>query len=99
MAPNIPENPDHRRRHSFGEDELPYLQEKKQGIFIDDDDDDDAAGSIDSEVLGHGKSYLANLNGPVKAYRKNRRKGILGWFKLKKPDHLSGLSPHTNHEN
>lgn len=22
LAPNIPENPDHRRRHSFGEDEV-----------------------------------------------------------------------------
>ncbi|KAI3761088.1 hypothetical protein L1987_51495 [Smallanthus sonchifolius] len=94
MAPNIPENPDHRRRHSFGEDELAYLPEKKRGIFIDDDD----AGSIDSEVLGHGKSDLANLDELVKDYRKNRRKGMLGWFKLKKPDHLSGLSPHTDHE-
>ncbi|KAK1422173.1 hypothetical protein QVD17_25110 [Tagetes erecta] len=96
MAPNIPENPNHRRRHSFGEDELVYLPEKKRGIFIDDDDDD--VGSIDSEALGQGKSDLANLDELVKDYRKNRRKGMLGWFKLKKPDHLSGLSPHIDHE-
>ncbi|KAF5780429.1 putative plus-end-directed kinesin ATPase transcription factor bZIP family [Helianthus annuus] len=93
MASNIPENPDHRRRHSFGEDELVYLPEKKRGIFIDDD-----AGSIDSEVLENGKSDVANLDELVKDFRKNRRKGMLGWFKLKKPDHVSGLSPHTDHE-
>lgn len=60
--------------------QLVHLPEKKRGIFIDDDDD---AGSIDSEALGQGKSDLANLDELVKDYRKNRRKGMLGWFKLK----------------
>ncbi|KAL8257158.1 hypothetical protein R6Q59_029199 [Mikania micrantha] len=95
MASNLPENPDYRRRHSFGEDELVYLPEKKRGIFIDDDDDDK---SIDSVVLRQEKSDFENLDELVKDYRKNRRKGMLGWFKLKKPDHLSGLSLHTDHE-
>ncbi|XP_052626553.1 kinesin-like protein KIN-7E, chloroplastic isoform X2 [Lactuca sativa] len=90
MAPNLPGNSDHRRRHSFGEDELVYLPEKKRGIFIDDD-----AGSIDSEFSGQGKADLDEL---VKDYRKNRRRGMLGWFKLKKPDHLAGLSPYTDLE-
>lgn len=93
MPPNIPGNPDHRRRHSFGEDELVYLPEKKRGIFIDDD-----AGSIDSELSGHGRADLTNFDELVKDYRKNRRRGMLGWFKLKKPDHSAGLSPHTDHE-
>ncbi|KAL8217753.1 hypothetical protein R6Q57_021126 [Mikania cordata] len=94
MASNLPENPDYRRRHSFGEDELVYLPEKKRGIFIDDDDDK----SIDSVVLRQEKSDFENLDELVKDYRKNRRKGMLGWFKLKKLDYLSGLSLHTDHE-
>lgn len=90
IPPNISGNSDHRRRHSFGEDELVYLPEKKRGMFIDDD-----AGSMDSEFSGNGR---ANLDELVKDYRKNRRRGMLGWFKLKKPEHLAGLSPRTENE-
>ncbi|KAI3499699.1 hypothetical protein L1887_35504 [Cichorium endivia] len=90
IPPNISGNSDHRRRHSFGEDELVYLPEKKRGMFIDDD-----SGSMDSEFSGNGRADLDEL---VKDYRKNRRRGMLGWFKLKKPEHLAGLSPHTENE-
>ncbi|PWA96635.1 P-loop containing nucleoside triphosphate hydrolases superfamily protein [Artemisia annua] len=93
MAPNVLGNPDHRRRHSFGEDELVHLPDKKRGIFLDDD-----SGSIDSEFSGQGKSDMTNLDELVNDYRKNRRKGMLGWFKLKKPDHLAGLSSHADNE-
>ncbi|KAL4583077.1 hypothetical protein LXL04_007641 [Taraxacum kok-saghyz] len=81
MPPNVSGNSDHRRRHSFGEDELVYLPEKKRGMFLD---DDSGTGSIDSE----GKADLDEL---VKDYRKNRRRGMLGWFKLKKPEHIADL--------
>nr|XP_043614469.1 kinesin-like protein KIN-7E, chloroplastic [Erigeron canadensis] len=93
MGQNIPGNPDHRRRHSFGEDELIHLPDKKRGIFIDDD-----SRSIDSEFSGVGKSDVANLDELVKDYRKNRKKGMLGWFKLKKPDYLADLSPRIDLE-
>lgn len=58
--------------------QLVYLPEKKRGIFIDDD-----AGSINSEFSGHGRDDLTNFDELVKDYRKNRRRGMLGWFKLK----------------
>ncbi|XP_071731361.1 kinesin-like protein KIN-7E, chloroplastic [Rutidosis leptorrhynchoides] len=93
MTPNIPGNLDHRRRHSFGEDELVHLPDKKRGMFLDYD-----SGSVDSEFSGQGSSDPANLDELVKDYRKNRKKGMLGWFKLKKPDHLTGLSLHNDQE-
>ena len=58
--------------------QLVHLPDKKRGIFLDDD-----SGSIDSEFSGQGKSDMTNLDELVNDYRKNRRKGMLGWFKLK----------------
>ncbi|KAL7246234.1 hypothetical protein ACSBR2_001374 [Camellia fascicularis] len=88
MPSNIPEKAGHIRRHSFGEDELAYLPDRKREYMIDDD-----AGSHVSEISADGGSDVANLDDLVKDYRRNRRRGMLGWFKLKKPENLIGLSP------
>ncbi|XAR62822.1 Plus-end-directed kinesin ATPase [Bertholletia excelsa] len=84
----VPEKAGHRRRHSFGEDELAYLPERKREYIIDDD-----TGSHDSEISSDRRSDGMNLDELVKDYKNNRRRGMLGWFKLKKPEGVVGLSP------
>jgi centromeric protein E len=82
MPPNITEKLAHRRRHSFGEDELAYLPERKKDENIIEDD----VGSVDSDFSSDRRSEVTNLDEVVKDYRRNKRHGMLGWFKLKKPD-------------
>ncbi|XP_052201569.1 kinesin-like protein KIN-7C, mitochondrial [Diospyros lotus] len=83
----VPGKAGHRRRHSFGEDELAYLPDRKREYMIDDD-----AGSYDYEISADGRSDGTNLDELVKDYKRNRRRGMLGWFKLKRPENLVGLS-------
>ncbi|XP_040364017.1 kinesin-like protein KIN-7C, mitochondrial isoform X1 [Rosa chinensis] len=85
--------PSNRRRHSFGEDELAYLPDKKREYVIDDD-----ALSHASELSVEGRDDITNLDELVKDYKRNRRRGMLGWFKLKKPENLMGLSPSADSE-
>ncbi|KAF3447005.1 hypothetical protein FNV43_RR12185 [Rhamnella rubrinervis] len=87
MPTSISERPSHRRRHSFGEDELAYLPDRKREYVIDDD-----AGSCASEISMEVREGT-NIEELVKDYKRNRRRGMLGWFKLKKPESLTGLSP------
>ncbi|KAJ8563617.1 hypothetical protein K7X08_032069 [Anisodus acutangulus] len=93
MQPNIHEKHGHRRRHSFGEDELAYLPDRKREYMIDED-----AGSIDSEISADGREGVMNLDELVKDFRRNRKRGMLGWFKLKKPEILIGSSPNADYE-
>ncbi|XP_050365006.1 kinesin-like protein KIN-7C, mitochondrial [Argentina anserina] len=90
---SISERPSNRRRHSFGEDELAYLPDKKREYVIDDD-----ALSYASEISVEGRDEVTNLDELVKDYKRNRRRGMLGWFKLKKPELLMGLSPSADSE-
>lgn len=83
----------HRRRHSFGEDELAYLPDRKREYIIDDD-----VGSTDSEFPGEGRFGINGLDETVKFEKKNRKRGMLGWFKMKKPEYLHGLSPTADCE-
>uniref|UniRef100_A0A0E0KQV1 Kinesin motor domain-containing protein n=1 Tax=Oryza punctata TaxID=4537 RepID=A0A0E0KQV1_ORYPU len=82
-----------RRRHSFGEDELAYLPDRKREYSIEDDD-----VSLDSEFSIEGKLDSNNPDEPLRFDRRNRRRGMLGWFKLKKSDQLSGLSTSVDSE-
>ncbi|XP_051150892.1 kinesin-like protein KIN-7C, mitochondrial [Andrographis paniculata] len=88
---NMLEEPSHRRRHSFGEDELAYLPDRKRGCVIDEDN-----GSVDSERSVDGKIDATNLDELVQDYKRNTRRGMLGWFKLRKPEAVS--SPSTDHD-
>ncbi|CAL8997106.1 unnamed protein product [Prunus brigantina] len=93
IPPSISERPSHRRRHSFGEDELAYLPDKKREYLVDDD-----AGSYASELSVEGRDEITNLDELVKDYKRNKRRGMLGWFKLKKPENVIGLSPSADSE-
>lgn len=91
MSSSIPERPGHRRRHSFGEDELAYLPDRKREYIIDDD-----AGSYVSELSADARDDITNLDELVKDYKRSRRRGMLGWFKMRKPENLVGLSPSAD---
>ncbi|KAK3013093.1 hypothetical protein RJ639_008154 [Escallonia herrerae] len=93
LPSSIMEKPSHRRRHSFAEDELAYLPDRKREYMIDDD-----TASIGSEFSADGRSDINNLDELVKDYKRNSRRGMLGWFKLKRPENLVGLSPCTDCE-
>uniref|UniRef100_A0A8R7TJG1 Kinesin motor domain-containing protein n=1 Tax=Triticum urartu TaxID=4572 RepID=A0A8R7TJG1_TRIUA len=80
-----------RRRHSFGEDELAYLPDRKREYSIEDDDI-----SLDSEFSIEAKLDSNNSDEPARFDRRNRKRGMLGWFKLKKSEQLSGLSPSAD---
>ena len=58
--------------------QLAYLPDRKREYMIDDD-----AGSYDYEISADGRSDATNLDELVKDYKRNRRRGMLSWFKLK----------------
>ncbi|KAK1361395.1 kinesin-like protein KIN-7C, mitochondrial [Heracleum sosnowskyi] len=93
LPSSVPGKLGHRRRHSFGEDELAYLPDRKRELMLEDD-----AGSISSETSAYGRSEVTDLDELMKDYRKNTKRGMLGWFKLKKPDNTSRSSPSTDCE-
>ncbi|KAJ4953387.1 hypothetical protein NE237_030219 [Protea cynaroides] len=93
ISSSIPEKASHRRRHSFGEDELAYLPDRKREYVLDDD-----TVSLDSEFSAEGRFDVSNLDDLAKDDTKHKRRGMLGWFKLRKPEHLSGLSPRADSE-
>ncbi|XP_062001196.1 kinesin-like protein KIN-7C, mitochondrial isoform X2 [Rosa rugosa] len=57
---------------------LAYLPDKKREYVIDDD-----ALSHASELSVEGRDDITNLDELVKDYKRNRRRGMLGWLKLK----------------
>lgn len=58
--------------------QLAYLPDRKRELMLDDD-----AGSISSETSAYGRSEVTDLDELMKDYRKNTKRGMLGWFKLK----------------
>ncbi|XP_072969785.1 kinesin-like protein KIN-7E, chloroplastic isoform X1 [Typha angustifolia] len=92
ISSSVSEKAGHRRRHSFGEDELVYLPDRKRDLI------DDDAGSFDSDLSAEGKLDSTNFDEPIRFDRRSRRRGMLGWFKLRKPDQFSGLSPSVDSE-
>ncbi|RDY09033.1 Kinesin-like protein KIN-7E, chloroplastic, partial [Mucuna pruriens] len=93
MSSSIPERPSHRRRHSFGEDELAYLPDRKRESGINDD-----TGSHASVPSAEEKDDITNLDELGKDYKRSKRRGMLGWLKLRKPDNVDGLSPNVDSE-
>ncbi|XP_024544970.1 kinesin-like protein KIN-7C, mitochondrial [Selaginella moellendorffii] len=83
--PNLPDRPTHRRRYSFGEEELAYLPDKRRGFIGDEDDELD----VDlPELSSDGKSESANGDDVHKDDKKPKKRGMLGWFKTKKHEQL-----------
>ncbi|ESW33471.1 hypothetical protein PHAVU_001G072400 [Phaseolus vulgaris] len=93
MSSSILERPSHRRRHSFAEDELAYLPDRKRESWINDD-----AGSHASVPSPEEKDDVTNLDELGKDYKRSKRRGMLGWLKLRKPDNVDGLSPNVDSE-
>ncbi|KAL6885877.1 hypothetical protein ACP4OV_010138 [Aristida adscensionis] len=93
ISSNVSGKTNLRRRHSFGEDELAYLPDRKREYFADYDD-----VSLDSELSLEGRLDSNNPDESIRFDRRNRKRGMLGWFKLKKSDQLSGLSPSADGE-
>ncbi|KAJ6335705.1 hypothetical protein OIU78_012337 [Salix suchowensis] len=93
MQSSVTERSDHIRRHSFGEDELAYLPDRKREYVTEED-----AGSYASELSVEGRDEITNGDELVKDFKRNRRRGMLGWFKLKKPENPTGSSPRSDSE-
>eukprot|EP01018_Ginkgo_biloba_P005091 Gb_35642 [translate_table: standard] len=89
---NFPERSGHRRRHSFGEEELAYLPDRRRDFIIEDED------SHDSEISAEGKGDSNNTEETSKEEKKNRKHGMLNWFKLRKRENLNG-GPISNIDN
>ncbi|RZC62288.1 hypothetical protein C5167_024070 [Papaver somniferum] len=87
LSSSTPQKTGYRQRHSLGEDELIYLPDKKREYIIDDD-----ATSMDSEFSAEARYDANNVDELVKRDKKSKRHGMLGWFKQRKPENLSGLS-------
>lgn len=94
ITSSVHEKAGFRRRHSFGEDELAYLPDRRREYM-----NDDEAESIDPEFSLEERDDVTNLDELVKDYKRNRRRGMLGWFKLRKPENLAGLSLSGESEN
>ncbi|KAG7016479.1 Kinesin-like protein KIN-7E, chloroplastic, partial [Cucurbita argyrosperma subsp. argyrosperma] len=109
LPSSVAEKPGQRRRHSFGEDEvcikyfnsvlldkqylLAYLPDRKRDYLNDDD-----GGSCASGVSVDGKDDVVNLDDLVKDIKSNKKRGMLGWFKLRKPENAIGPSSTTDNE-
>ncbi|KAJ3675228.1 hypothetical protein LUZ60_004270 [Juncus effusus] len=73
------------RRHSFGEDELAYLPDRKRDYFLDDD-----VASHDSSEISVGGGKLDD--DPARFDKRNRKRGMLSWLKIKKGEQMTGES-------
>lgn len=58
--------------------QLAYLPDRKREYMTEED-----AGSYASELSVEGRDEITNLDELVKDFKRNRRRGMLGWFKLK----------------
>lgn len=64
--------------YSFSWLQLAYLPDRKRDHLIDDD-----SGSHASEPSVEGKDDVINLDELMKDYKRNKRRGMLGWFKMR----------------
>ncbi|CAN6440063.1 unnamed protein product [Victoria cruziana] len=93
MPSNLSVKASHRRRHSFGEDELAYLPDRKRDYLFEDD-----VGSLDSELSAGAQCDSISLEELRKDYKKGKRRGMLGWFKLRRSENFGGISSNTDYE-
>ncbi|KAI5059519.1 hypothetical protein GOP47_0025838 [Adiantum capillus-veneris] len=75
-----PERQGQRRRHSFGEEDLKSLGEKRPAFALDFEDD---GGSVSQDLES---SFDGKIDGEeiAKEDKKSKRRGMLGWFKLRR---------------
>ncbi|URE33500.1 hypothetical protein MUK42_33523 [Musa troglodytarum] len=85
QSPIFPPHAAPRRRHSFGEEELAYLPYRRRDMILDNEN-----GVFYAPLEGFGET---NDDG-LKEEKKNKKHGLLNWFKLRKRD--SGLTTLTS---
>ncbi|XP_068659259.1 kinesin-like protein KIN-7D, chloroplastic isoform X2 [Aristolochia californica] len=80
QSSRFPQRPFSRRRHSFGEEELAYLPYRRRDLILDEENIDESTPSES------GGGSLDDVN---KDEKKNRKQGLLNWFKLRKRENGS----------
>lgn len=79
-SPNLPD--------SIDDAQLAYLPDRKREYMIDDD-----AGSYVSELSSEARDDITNLDELVKDFKKSKRRGMLGWFKMRVRSYIDSLFP------
>ncbi|XP_065024110.1 kinesin-like protein KIN-7D, chloroplastic isoform X2 [Musa acuminata AAA Group] len=85
QSPIFPPHAAPRRRHSFGEEELAYLPYRRRDMILDNEN-----GVFYAPLEGFGETN----DDALKEEKKNKKHGLLNWFKLRKRD--SGLTTLTS---
>ncbi|KAL2892935.1 Kinesin-like protein KIN-7E chloroplastic [Bienertia sinuspersici] len=88
---NIPQKTVYTKSHSFGEDELAHLPDKTREYVNCGDNESD--GNLDPDVPVDGWANATNQTDSVKIAKKSKRRGMLGWFKSRKPELVVGVPP------
>jgi centromeric protein E len=79
----VPEKSKHRRCHSFGEEELAHLPDKRRDLMWEDDGMRDQ-GVPDSEGTGEVKGNSDSTDDSTQEEKKsNKKRGMLAWFKIR----------------
>ncbi|KAJ7551194.1 hypothetical protein O6H91_06G004200 [Diphasiastrum complanatum] len=92
---SIPERPVYRRRHSFGEEELAYLPDKRRDFTFLDDEDESIMVGPESDLSASGKGESTNGEEVTRDEKKSKRRSMLAWFKLRRNENLHA-SPVAN---
>ncbi|VFQ74121.1 unnamed protein product [Cuscuta campestris] len=74
QSSRFPQRPGHRRRHSFGEEELAYLPHRRRDLILDDEDLD---------TYGFPDSNVETADDPIKEEKKTRKNGLLNWLRIR----------------
>ncbi|CAI8614124.1 unnamed protein product [Vicia faba] len=84
----FPNRPGHRRRHSFGEEELAYLPYKRRDLILEEE-------NIDLYVNLEGNAATADDS--PKEEKKTKKHGLLNWLKPRKRESaLTGTSDKSS---
>ncbi|CAH8354559.1 unnamed protein product [Eruca vesicaria subsp. sativa] len=88
--------PDHIWRHTFGEDELAYLPDRRRENMAD----ENARSTVSEQFREPRDGGTSSLDEMTKDRKKNKtRGGMLGWLKLKKSDGVAGTSLTDGNQN
>ncbi|KAJ0480625.1 putative plus-end-directed kinesin ATPase transcription factor bZIP family [Helianthus annuus] len=76
-----------RRRHSFGEEELAYLPQRKRDLILDDEN---------TELYVSFDGRVENNNDALKEEKKTKKPGLLNWLKPRRHHSISGALTSTS---
>jgi centromeric protein E len=84
----IPEKPNNRRRHSFGEEELAYLPDKRRDLILEEDEEECQGLADEGTTEGRG-DYSGTDDNTQEEKKSNKKRGMLAWFKIRKSESLN----------